>query len=232
MFIYAHRGASAHAPENTILAIEKALTQKADGIELDIHQHGEEFVVIHDQWLHRTTSGQGHLSQLSLDEIKQLDAGQGQSVPTLSEAMKLIAGQCVLNIEIKGVQHIEKLLHYANLCAQRFGFEQRQIVYSSFNHPALALLKSLSPSARIGALTASIPLNYARFAADLGAESVNADVGFLDQKFVQDAKQRGLKIYSYTVDQKDEIKRLYDWGVDGIFANDPEAARKVLAECT
>lgn len=230
MFIFAHRGASAHAPENTLLSIDIALQQQADGIELDIHQHGSEFVIIHDQWLHRTTNGTGHLSQQTLDEIKRLDAGQGQSVPTLREAMELIAGRCELNIEIKGVSDIEKLLNYTQHWSEQFGFDHQQIIYSSFNHPALAKLKSLSPDTRIGALTANIPLHYAKFASDLHAESVNADVGFLDKKFVQDAKQRGLKVFSYTVDQPADLMRLREWGVDGIFANDPLAARQILAE--
>lgn len=228
MFIYAHRGASAVAPENTLLAVQEALDQNADGIELDIHQLADEFVIIHDQWLHRTTNGTGHLSNVSLEQIKQLDAGQGQQVPTLGEVMALIKGGCVFNIEIKGVNNIEQLVDYVERYAQRYDFDDEQIVYSSFHHPLLAELKQYRPAARIGALTASIPLDYARFAQELGAESVNADVGFLNQAFVNDAKARGLKVFSFTVDQKEDLLRLKSWGVDGVFANHPGNAKKVV----
>ncbi len=92
MLIFAHRGASADAPENTLLAIEKALAQGADGIEIDVHQTGDDLVVIHDRWLHRTTNGQGQLQDYSLAELKLLDAGQGQQIPTLWQVMQLDDG--------------------------------------------------------------------------------------------------------------------------------------------
>lgn len=232
MFIFAHRGASAVAPENTLLAVQEALNHQADGIELDIHQHENDFVIVHDQWLHRTTDGDAHLSELTFEQLRQLDAGQGEHIPTLREVMQKIAGKCELNIEIKGVNDVADLIGYTNRYASEYGFEPSQIVYSSFNHPLLATLKNSEPTARIGALTANIPLHYAQFAQELGAESVNADVGFLTQRFVQDAKNRNLKVFSYTVDQPADLLRLRGWGVDGVFCNNPKAAREVLTKAS
>lgn len=228
MLIFAHRGASAHAPENTLEAVELALKQQADGIELDVHQHVDEFVVIHDQWLHRTTNGQGRLNELSFTELRALDAGNRQMIPTLREVMALISGQCILNIEVKGVENIQLLLDYTSDCAAEFGFSSDQILFSSFDHPVLANLKRLSPTSNIGALTASKPLNYAQFAQEMEAYSVNADVGFLDQKFVEDAKRRGLKVFVYTVDERADLLKLQKWGIDGVFVNSPECARQFL----
>ena len=226
MFIFAHRGASAHAPENTLRAVEIALEQGADGVELDVHQHGDEFILIHDRWVQRTTNGYGELADLSFTELRKLDAGNGQQIPTLAEVMAVIDGRCELNIEMKGIQSAAHLLDY--VAHHQQGFTADQIVYSSFNHRLLKTIRQLSDQAILGALTASLPVDYARFAEDLGAQSVNPDVTFVTAEFVDDAKQRGLKVFSYTVDEPADILRLRDWRVDGIFANSPVNARKAL----
>jgi glycerophosphoryl diester phosphodiesterase len=229
MLIFAHRGASADAPENTLLAIEAALQQQADGIEIDVHQLGEQLVVIHDHWVHRTTNGSGQLKDYSLDSLRKLDAGQGQHVPTLWEVMSLIAGKCQLNIEIKGVRDLALLLQLIEKAQRELGFDEQQFILSSFDHHLLQQLHHLAPNMRLGALTASNPLHYAQFAQQLHAYSVNADVAFLDHNFVNDAKKRGLKVMVYTVDQPQELLKLRDWGVDAVFSNGPGKARAVLA---
>lgn len=229
MLIFAHRGASADAPENTLLAIEKALQQQADGIEIDVHQLGDELVVIHDQWVQRTTNGNGQLIDYNLDSLRLLDAGQGQYVPTLWEVMSLIAGKCQLNIEIKGVKDPALLLKLVDKAQLELGFTAQQFILSSFDHHILQQLHLLAPTMRLGALTASKPIHYAEFAEQLNAYSVNADVAFLDLNFVVDAKKRGLKVMAYTVDQPQELLKLRDWGVDAVFSNGPGKARAVLA---
>jgi glycerophosphoryl diester phosphodiesterase len=228
MLIFAHRGASADAPENTLLAIEKALEQQADGIEIDVHQLGDELVVIHDHWVHRTTNGSGQLKEYNLHSLRKLDAGKGQHVPTLWEVMLLIEGKCQLNIEIKGVKDLALLLKLIERAQRELGFEAQQFILSSFDHHILQQLHLLAPNLRLGALTASNPIHYAEFAQQLNAYSVNADVAFLDQNFVNDAKKRGLKVMVYTVDQPQELLKLRDWGVDAVFSNGPGKARVVL----
>ena len=106
MLIFAHRGASADAPENTLLAIDQALLQQADGIEIDVFQLGNELVVIHDKWVSRTTNGNCLLTDYTLEELQTLDAGQGQFVPTLWQVLQHVRGQCLVNIEVKGVDDV------------------------------------------------------------------------------------------------------------------------------
>jgi glycerophosphoryl diester phosphodiesterase len=228
MLIFAHRGASADAPENTLLAIEKALQQQADGIEIDVHQLGDELVVIHDHWVHRTTNGNGQLKEYSLEALRKLDAGKGQHVPTLWEVMEIISGKCQLNIEIKGVTNLSLLSVLIKKAELELGFNQDQFIVSSFNHHLLQSLHQMQPHIKLGALTASNPIGYAKFAEQLHAYSVNADVAFVDQNFVKDAKKRGLKVMVYTVDQPQELLKLRDWGVDAVFSNGPGKARVVL----
>lgn len=230
MFIYAHRGASALAPENTILAIETAISHQADGIEFDVYQHQQEFILIHDRWLHRTTNGIGSIESMLLEQIRQLDAGQGQQVPTLNEAMECIGCRCEINIEMKGISNIPGLLEYVERACASYHISFDRILFSSFDHHVLHHLKTLKPEARIGALTAGKPIDYANFAQLLGAEYINADVTFVDKNFVYDAKRRGLKMGVYTVDQPEDLISLRDWGVDAVFCNNPRNARLALEQ--
>jgi glycerophosphoryl diester phosphodiesterase len=228
MLVFAHRGASADAPENTLLAVKKALQQGADGIEIDVHQTGSDLVVIHDQWLHRTTNGRGNLADFSLAELKKLDAGEGQQIPSLWELMQEIAGQCLLNIEIKGVEDVQLVLSLMDKALFELNFQAQQLIVSSFDHHLLKRIKILRPALKTGALTAGKPLDYAAFAETLKAYSVNIDMSFIDRQFVDDAKARGLKIYVYTVDEEADLLKLKSWGVDGVFCNAPGLARKIL----
>jgi glycerophosphoryl diester phosphodiesterase len=230
MLIFAHRGASADAPENTLLAIDLALTQQADGIEIDVYQLGNELVVIHDRWVCRTTNGNRPLSDYTLEELQTLDAGQGQFVPTLWQVLQQVQGKCLMNIEIKGVHDVLLVKESINKAIRHLNFKPEQFIVSSFNHHLLLAFKSIAPTIKIGALTASNPLGHANFAQELNAYSVNVDVSFVDQAFVMDAHRRGLKMFVYTVDEPEELLRLQAWGVDGVFCNRPAKAKQVLLE--
>ncbi len=230
MLIFAHRGASADAPENTLLAIDEALTQQADGIEIDVYQLGDELVVIHDRWVSRTTNGNRLLNDYTIEELQTLDAGQGQFVPTLWQVLQRVQGQCLINIEVKGVDDVSLINLCINKALSQLNFKPEQFIISSFNHHLLIAFKSIAPTIKIGALTGSIPLDHARFAQDLQAYSANADLSFVTQAFVEDAHSRGLKMFVYTVDEPQDLLRLQAWGVDGVFSNGPAKAKLVRAE--
>ena len=226
MQIIAHRGASGDFPENTLLAIEQAIIQGADAIEIDVFAVDGELIVIHDHHLSRTTSGSGSIYQYSLQQLMQLDAGRGQRIPTLWQVLQLLApGNLWLNIELKGEDTVAPLLTLLSKAAAELPLDLNRLLISSFNHHLLFALKQHSPALRLGALTASLPIGYASFAQQLQAYSVNCDVSFINQAFVDDAKARGLKVFVYTVDQSDDIKRMADYGVDGIFTNHPAQTR-------
>jgi glycerophosphoryl diester phosphodiesterase len=230
MLIFAHRGASSDAPENTLLAIDQALIQQADGIEIDVYQLGNDLVVIHDRWVSRTTNGDRLLTDYTLEELQTLDAGSGQFVPTLWQVLQRVQGQCLINIEVKGVHDVSLIDACINKAVSQLNFKPEQFIVSSFNHHMLLAFKSMAPTIRTGALTGSIPLDYARFAKELQAYSANADLSFVTQAFVNDAHSRGLKIFVYTVDEPDDLLRLQAWGVDGVFSNGPAKAKLVLAK--
>lgn len=225
MQIFAHRGASGSYPENTLLAIEQALLAKADGIEIDVFCVENELVVIHDENVSRTTNGTGFLQDLPLKQLQQLDAGSGQQVPTLWQVLQLVNNQALLNIELKGADTAETLVALLKKAETELGTKPDKLLISSFNHHLLKQIQNHRPDLKLGALTASLPLDYAAFASELGAWSVHCDKGFINQQMVQDAHQRGLKVLVYTVNDAATAKKMQQLGVDGIFCNYPLQAR-------
>ncbi|MDP7591735.1 MAG: glycerophosphodiester phosphodiesterase family protein [Litorilituus sp.] len=229
MLIFAHRGASGIEPENTLSAINAALKAEVDGIEIDIHEVDEKLFVIHDRWLHRTTSGEGQIYHYNYQHIRSLDAGNGETVPTLDEVLNLINGRCTINIELKGIRNIELLFNDIDTAINHTDLHADQILISSFNHHLLNEIYQYRPELAIGALTACYPLDYARFAQQVNAYSVHLHVDFISRDFVKDAHQRGLQVYVYTVDELEDIETMKALGVDGIFSNFPTKAKSHLA---
>ncbi|MBL0567937.1 glycerophosphodiester phosphodiesterase [Aeromonas hydrophila] len=222
MQIIAHRGASGLAPENTLKAIRLALTLGAGAIEIDVQLADGELWVFHDRRLERCTNGGGVLTAQSRAYLASLDAGEGEGIPTLWQVMETIAGQAELHIELKGSQTADEVARLTRRAEAELGFTPTQWVVSSFHHPELARFAALRPDIRLGALTSTIPLTLAKFAAELGAWSLNCDVDFVDQALVQDAHDRGLKVLVYTVDEPADQAMLAAIGVDGIFTNRPD----------
>lgn len=183
MLVFAHRGASGTEPENTLRAIKAALDMKIDGIEIDIYEADNTLFVIHDRWLHRTTTGVGQISHHKTEYLRSLDAGLGEKIPTLDEVLSLIDGQCVLNIELKGIDNIDLLFSSLDNALQNSNLTVDNILLSSFNHPLLHNIHQQRPEFAIGALIASCPLDYAAFAEQLNAYSVHIDSDFINQAF-------------------------------------------------
>lgn len=228
MLVFAHRGASFEAPENTIAAFGKALDAQADGIEIDVYPLEDEWVVFHDRYLSRLTAHSGRLQDLTLTQLRSLKVFGQQQIPTLDEALDFIAGRCQVNIELKGADITRGLTRHLRRAVAHANFTEQQLLVSSFNHHWLAQLKQDHPQQRIGALTTSCPLHYAKFASELSAWSVHIDVDFVTQEFVDDAHQRDLKVFVFTVDEPEDMRALKAMGVDGIFTNHPALARNVI----
>ncbi|EKP0276451.1 glycerophosphodiester phosphodiesterase [Aeromonas bestiarum] len=222
MQIIAHRGASGLAPENTLKAIRLALTLGAQAIEIDVQRADGELWVFHDRRLERCTDGSGVLTAQSRAYLAGLDAGEGEPIPTLWQVMEAIAGKAELHIELKGAQTADEVARLTLRAEAELGFTPAHWVVSSFHHPELARFAALRPEIRLGALTATIPLTLAAFAAELGAWSLNCDLDFVEAALVMDAHRRGLKVLVYTVDHTADLTALAAMGVDGIFTNRPD----------
>jgi glycerophosphoryl diester phosphodiesterase len=230
MLIFAHRGVSGHFPENTLMAFQAALDAQCQAIELDVYALQNQLVVIHDRQLARTTNGEGNLEDHTLESLSALDAGRGESVPTLWQVLQLVANKVVLNIELKGADTAELLIALLAKAQQELKLDLSTIVVSSFNHRLLQQLRKLHPTLALGVLIAHRPLDNAAVASQLDACCLNCDRGFVDAELINDAHQRGIKVYVYTVNDAREARELAKIGVDGIFCNYPQEAQNWFAD--
>jgi len=194
-----HRGAMGYAPENTIKSFKKALELNVDAIELDVYVcKSGELVVIHDDKVDRTTNGKGYVVEKTLDELRNLDAGDGEKIPLLSEVLDVINKQVKINIELKGTNTAKPVNDLIERYVQNKGWKYEDFLISSFNHYELKQFNELNPNIEIGALITGIPIGFAEFAEKVNAKYVNLCIEFINQDFVDDAHKRGLKVYVWT----------------------------------
>ncbi len=222
--VIGHRGARGHAPENTLLGFDAAMCLGAHWVEFDVQLHEGELLLMHDLRLERTTNGKGRLDEHSFAQLRTLDAGKGQQIPTLQEALALIDQRIGVNIELKtwGGTGAAVANVLREVVAQGWPLDKIQV--SSFHLPELYEFHDLAPEIPIGVLLCGVPLDWASCATELGANSLNISDEFVDERIIADAHSRDLKVFVYTVNHPDEIARMKAIGVDGIFTDYPDLA--------
>ena len=218
MILTGHRGAAELEPENTLLSIQKAIDLEVDQIEIDVHlTRDQHLVVIHDTTVDRTTDGQGAVADLTLAEIKQLDAGKGERIPTLQEVIDLVRGKVVLQIELKGPDTAEPVVR----TVERNRIEN-EILLTSFVHERLREARRLNSSLALGALWSNPPDDACEQAIDIGAIGIHIQYENIDAQLVQKAHAHGLLIRAWNPDTAEEIQQIIDLGVDAIGSNRPD----------
>jgi len=236
--IFAHRGASAYAPENTLTAFKLAIEQGAHALELDTKLSADgQAVVIHDQTVDRTTNSIGHVADLTLTELRQLDAGshfdvryQGEKIPTLAEVFESFGKRILINVELTNyATPADKLPIVVADMAQRFNLVD-QILFSSFNPLALFRIKKHLPDATIGllALPGFVGLLMPSFSLRLFSYySLHPEWSSITPKLVLNAHKHNKKIFPYTVNRVEDIAQMIKHGVDGLFTDNPIQALRV-----
>jgi len=237
--VIAHRGASAVAPANTMPAFERAVELGADGIEFDVHLSADGVpVVIHDFAVDATTDGSGRVAQMTLAQLKQLDAGShfdsaytGERIPTLEEVLQTFENRLLLNVELKSVSLRDNGLERAVLAlVARYELGSR-VLLSSFNPFSLRRAKQIAPHVRAGLLYApDLPLFLSRawLAPLFPHEARHPEHTMVDARYMTWARRRGYRVNAWTVDDPDEMRRLIGLGVNGIITNVPDVMREVL----
>ena len=214
-----HRGAAGHEPENTLLSLNKAVELGCDMTEIDVHVcKSGEVVVIHDEEVLRTTNEPGFVSQLTLDELKSLDAGKGEKIPTLEEVLKTFKGKIQLNIELKGGMTPVPVFRIV----ENSGWSPDEILITSFNWDMLDHYRELDREARLGPLAHENVFHASRYALKIDAYCVNPLHHLCRQTFVTKAHKKGLKIFPWTVNESFDIGKMKDFGVDGIISDFPD----------
>ena len=235
--IWAHRGSSAYAPENTLEAFDLADKQGADGIELDVHLTADrKIVVAHDDRVERVSNGTVLISKSTLEELKKLNFSKLHPeyspvrIPTLREVYDLIkpTGMTV-NVEIKSnwipYEGLEKLLIELE---NEMGMTGR-IWYSSFNHFSLKEIKEIDPNSKIGILYSTALVDPFVYAKYIKADAIHAYFPTLmGPGVISGCKENGIRIHPWTVDDIETMKKLISVGVDAIITNKPDVLAGIL----
>jgi glycerophosphoryl diester phosphodiesterase len=233
--VIAHRGASAAAPENTIAAFERALTDGADAIQLDVHLSRDDHpVVIHDPTLERTTNGSGPVRGHTMRELKRLDAGAwrgaafaGQRLQTLQEVLERFRGRTRFWIELKGGPDL-----YPDVEERIVGLLEVYDVIDgalvqTFDPAALARLRAFSRELSLGAVLARSPLDVERDVPP-AANAVCPSAEILGVPEREAIRRLGRQCHVWTVNEPALMDRLVDWSVDGIITDRPDLLRARL----
>lgn len=231
--VIAHRGDSAHAPENTLAAFRLAMQNGADGVELDVSLSADgELMVCHDSTVDRTTSGKGKIADLTLAQLKDLDAGAwfgeaftGERLPTLAEVFAALPDG-LIDVELKPGALNSPLPERVAALIKQFGYESRVLI-TSFQPLYLKRLPHL--------VTGLLELP-----GGLGKASHTVFTTFLQPRFIvpyyksvtidfmaaQRQKRRG--VIPWTVNDPHAIRAMRDLGVEAVITDDPLAAQQAL----
>ncbi len=231
----AHRGASGHAPENTLAAMRVAMEMGAHMSELDIQQTADDrLALLHDDDLDRTTSGSGMLWQKPLAELQTYETGSwfapqfaGEPLPTLEEVMALVRGKMKLNIEVKLHGHERDIAKLVVDTIRREKFEQECIV-TSFGHNVADEIKALAPELKVGYIFGKEEYHEGVFEGPVEVLSVNHYL--VSEEFMARARAAHKEVHVWTVNEKSLMHRMMDLGVEAIITNYPDRLAEVMEE--
>lgn len=215
--IIAHRGASFHAPENTISAIKKAIEMNSDMIEIDARlTKDNKIIIMHDPDVDRTTDGEGYVKGMTLEQIKRLRINNNEEIPTLQEVIDIVKGKCKLNIHIKEKKAVDKILKII-----KDNDFHNEVLLSSFNEKTLIYIKEIDSRIKTGYLFRRPTPFYIDIGKRLGVDFLHPVYKVTTKRMVTRAQKYGFKVNVWTLKNKKSvlISRLY--GVDGLITNDP-----------
>lgn len=234
----AHRGASGNFPENTLRAFQIALEISVDEIEFDLRMTGDgHLVVMHDATVDRTTDGTGAIGELTLAEIRALDAGRvfgerfrGDRVPTWEEALDLVQGKVRLNVHLKEGGSPDG--DYERKVAKALrAFRMVDDSVMACNDVSVGLFAEIDPriACRIFPNNRS-PGDYIRSSVEMGLRTMQPGRDMTSTEFVQKAHESGLGVHVFYADTPEDMRTYIGMGVDGILTNYPERLKAVIAE--
>jgi len=236
-WLIAHRGASSHAPENTIAAFERAVQLGAGFIETDLQLTRDgRFVAIHDSVLDRTTNGRGAVHDFTLAELKKLDAGRwfdrqfaGEQIPTLEEVLDFgRKHDVVFYLEVK--YDSAWGMHRALAAALQEPQNVSRTIVISFDPGTLASIQKLGPSIMLGLLVDESVEDSVRVATEVGARQLCPRSDKVTKELVQEAHRTDLHVVTWTVNKAEEMKAAIEAGVDGIMTDFPDRLRAVIED--
>ncbi len=222
--IMGHRGTAATEPENTLRSFRRALEVEVAAVELDVHLTKDgRLAVIHDADLKRTTNGRGRVRDFTLAELKQLDAGQGEKIPSLEEVFDLVQGKAHLMVELKDPEAGPAVVH---LFKDRQAFADAHAI--SFWHPVLKAMKEQESRLKTGVLMVGCPADPAGLARAADADGLVLQYSYVTGALVDAAHDAGLMVTAWNIDDIETLKPYLGLNLDYISSNHPEVLIEYL----
>jgi glycerophosphoryl diester phosphodiesterase len=220
--VYGHRGAAAEYPENTLPGFRRALELGIEGIELDVHLSKDGVpVVIHDETVDRTTNGKGAVADLTVAELRALDAGDGDHVPTLAEVLDLVGDELVVDIEVKANAAGEAVLDEVR------GRDTRWLI-SSFDWDVLRYVRSVDKDAEIWVLALGATDDALKTVEELGATALALWQRAIDEDIAKMLIEKSIPFWPWTVNDPEQARELLEWGAFGICTDEPTKLQEAL----
>ncbi len=224
--VIGHRGAMGHETENTLASIQKALDLGVDMIEIDVFKiQSGEMVVFHDDTVDRLSNGGGKIEEYNIIDLKKLILHGNHQIPMLQDVLKLIDNKTRLNIELKGANTADRTNFIINYYINERGWSPENFIISSFRWDELEAFRKLNKEVAIAVLTEENPIDALPMAKELQAEAINPYFEKLTPEGVSEIQKEGFKIYTWTVNEVDDIEQMKKMGVDGIITNFPERVK-------
>ncbi len=223
--IIAHRGANNIAPENTLKSFKKAIELGADFVEFDVHLSKDgEIIIMHDDNTLRTTGKDSLIKDMTLKELKKLDAGEGEKIPTLDELIEVAMGRVGLQLEIKASGMANKIIETLD----NSGLIDSTLI-SSFNLSELLNIQKIEPKLKLALLILEVTRNKTiEEAVTNNFHAIHPFYKMINDEFVKNAHENNVRVNPWTVDSKSAMRKLIQMDIDGIITNKIELAKKVL----
>lgn len=216
-----HRGAAGLEPENTLRSFHRAALEGADALELDLRVTRDgHLVALHDPTVDRTTDGTGPVRLSTLAEVRELDGGMGERIPTFEEVLG--ATTIPIHAELKVVEAVEPLTELIS------GQDIERVTPISFDIDALHRLRRLLPDLPVGLIFSGAPPDAAERAQSVGASLASLEAAHLSEEAVERCRQLGLKVTVWTVNEPRQMRQALQLGVDGIVTDRPDLLAEIL----
>jgi len=224
--VIGHRGAMGHETENTLASVQKAMELGVDMIEIDVFNISSgETVVFHDEKVDRLSNSTGNIEEYNIVQVRQLTLQGGHKIPMLQDVLKLMNNEVALNIELKGGGTANRVNHIVNYYIEKEGWSLENFVISSFKWDELRAIRNINKDIKIAVLTEKDPLEAIEVAKELNAVAINPHFKALTRENTAKIQSEGFKVYTWTVNEPEDIKRMIEFGVDGIITNYPERVK-------
>ena len=221
--VIGHRGAMGHETENTLASIQKAMDLGVDMIEIDVFKiKSGEIVVFHDETVDRLANSGGNIEDYNIYDLRQLTLDGGHKIPMLQDVLKLMDNKAALNIELKGANTADRVNFIMDYYIKEKGWSPENFIISSFNWDELKEMRKINKDVAIAVLTEENPEDAIPIAKELNAQAINPFFKMLTEDNTTAIKDAGFKIYTWTVNEPQDIANMQELGVDGIITNFPE----------